>query len=209
MSSYSRTVQWLVWGFLAVVIVSILIAYLGQRASTSKLPVFHQIQSFALTNQNGRTVTLDSLRGNVWIADVIFTRCAGTCLVLTREMREVQAAFPATARLRFISLTADPEFDSSEVLRKYGNHFQADPQRWFFLTGEKSDVYGLAIDQLKFTVVDNERDRKPGEELFLHSQKFVVVDATGHVRTYINGTEPNTVPELIRVTKALLKEGTR
>jgi protein SCO1/2 len=206
MSSYSRTIRWLVWGFLGAVIAGVLVTYLGQRSVRSELPVYQQISSFALTNQHAQPVTLETLRGQVWIANIIFTRCAGPCAKLTRQMHDVQAAMPATAPLRFISLTADPKFDTPEVLREYATRFQADPTRWFFLTGNKPDVYRLAIDELKLTVIDNEKNRAPDEDLFIHSQKFVVVDAAGHVRAYIEGDEPATVDQLVRTAKALLKE---
>jgi protein SCO1/2 len=206
MSTNSRTIQRVVWGFLAAIILSIFATYFARRVEAPNLPVYSQISGFNLTNQSGQTVTLAALRGKVWIANVIFTRCAGPCARLTREMQQVQAAFPETAQLCFVSLTADPAFDTPEVLRQYGNRFQADPGRWFFVTGNKSDVCSLATKELKFTVIENEQDGQPGEDLFIHSQKFVVADRGGRIRAYIDGDEPQTVPQLTRAVEALLNE---
>jgi protein SCO1/2 len=121
-------------------------------------------------------------------------------------MTHVQAAFPKTAPLRLVSLTADPAHDKPEILRQFAGDFAAESERWFFLTGEKRDVYALAIEGLKLTVIDNEKDREPDEDLFIHSQKFVVVDRSGNIRAYVDGDEPETVPQLIRAVKAVLKE---
>src|SRR5436190_24132941 len=79
MSSYSRTIQWIVWGFLAAIILFIFAAYFRHQIEPPKLPVYSQISDFVLTNQNGQAVTLATLRGHVWIANVIFTRCPGPC----------------------------------------------------------------------------------------------------------------------------------
>jgi protein SCO1 len=191
---------------LGAIILSILAAYVWRSGETPKLPVYGQIGEFALTNQNGKTITLASMQGKIWIANVIFTRCPGPCARLTRQMQQVQAAFPKKAPLRLVSLTADPAYDTPELLRQFGNNFQADHERWFFLTGKKPDVYSLAINELKLTVIDNEKDRKPDEDLFIHSQKFVVVDRSGGIRAYVDGDEPETVPQLARAVKALLRE---
>lgn len=198
--------QRLVWGFLAAIILSIFAAYFLRRPESGTLAVYSQIGDFALTNQHGQPVTLETFRGHVWIANVIFTRCSGPCAKLTHQMGQVQAAFPQTGQLRFVSLTADPAYDTPDVLRQYGQRFGAEPGRWFFLTGAKADVYALATKELKFTVIDNEPPRKPDEDLFIHSQKFVVLDRTGRIRAYIDGDEPETVPQLVLAVKTLLKE---
>jgi protein SCO1/2 len=206
MTSHSRTVRWLVWGFFGAVVAAIFAAYVLRRPEAPSLPVYGPIGHFALTNQSGQPVTLATLHGNVWIANVIFTRCSGPCAKLTSQMRQIQTAFPETAPLRLVSLTADPAYDTPEVLRHYAKRFQADPARWHFLTGAKAEVYSVAINELKFTVIENEEDRKPDEDLFIHSQKFVVVDRNGRIRAYIDGDEPQTVPKITSVVAALLRQ---
>jgi cytochrome oxidase Cu insertion factor (SCO1/SenC/PrrC family) len=38
----------------------------------------------------------------------------------------------ARDKVRLVSLTADPEHDTVEVLRTYGERFEADAKRWHF-----------------------------------------------------------------------------
>jgi protein SCO1/2 len=205
-SGNQRPIQWIVWGFLGVIILGICFAYVGQRFATPELPIYGQIRNFTLTNQNGQVVAFADLQGKVWVANVIFTSCAGPCPKLTHQMEQVQAAFPETVPVRFISLTADPATDTPPVLRQYGSRFHANPARWFFLTGKKSDVYAFATQELKFTVIDNGGDRKSDEDQFIHTEKFAVLDRRGRIRSYIDGDEPQTVPKLTRAVEILLKE---
>src|SRR5271170_2006727 len=107
------------------------------RAHKSALPVIGQIADFTLTNQDGKITTLADLTNHVWVADIIFTRCAGPCPRMTGQMKSLQDALPQSSEAKFVTLTTDPENDTPEVLKKYGERFNADFSRWNFLTGTK------------------------------------------------------------------------
>jgi protein SCO1 len=151
--------------------------------SSQPLPVYGTIADFTLTNQNGRATTLADLRGHVWVADIIFTRCAGPCPKMTRQMEQIQQALPASSDARFVTLTTDPGFDSSSVLHAYAERFNADPSRWYFLTGSKTQIAALAVRSLKLTALEKQpSERESAEDLFIHSTIFVVVDKAGQLR---------------------------
>ena len=95
------------------------------------------IADFTLTNQNGSAVSLADLRGQVWVADIIFTRCPGPCLKMTRQMKELQEALPPASQAKLVTLTTDADFDTPPVLKAYAERFGADTNRWMFLTGPK------------------------------------------------------------------------
>src|ERR1035438_2677460 len=146
-----RRLDWLAWGGLALVALTLLAAFLlvqlkSRTAPVQPLPVYGQIADFSLTNQDGRAVSLADLRGQVWVADVIFTRCPGPCLKMTKQMKAVQDALPSGDMAKLVTLTTDADFDTPPVLRTYAERFQADPQRWMFLTGTKQEVAKLAIE---------------------------------------------------------------
>ncbi len=147
------------------------------------LPVYGQVADFTLTNQIGQAVSLADLRGHVWVADIIFTRCAGPCLKMTRQMKEIQAALPPAAETRLVTLTTDPEYDGPPVLKRYAERFGADSNRWLFLTGSKKQIAGLAIDSLKLTAIEKKpEERSTPQDLFIHSTIFVVIDKEGRLR---------------------------
>ena len=210
MKKPTRSIEWIVWGGLALVIAAIFGAYiassLGKNHSPT-LPVLCRVSDFALTNQFGRVVALGDFRGQVWVADIVFTRCPGPCAAMTRAMSELQSALPPTQPVKLLSLTADPEFDTPEVLRKYGEKFGAAPERWQFLTGKKLDVYRLATKGLLLAVDEVKADERTSpDDLFVHSTRFVVVDKQGRVRGSFDGTVPSSRPKIVEAIQTLLRE---
>jgi protein SCO1 len=207
---FSRTVQWLVWGGLGAVIMAVvgLYAWKLSQPREAPLPVLGVVRPFSLTNQLGQAVSMAELQERVWVANVVFTRCAGPCARLTRQMREVQDAFQPGAPVRFVSFTADPEFDQPPVLLEYGQRFGADAERWFFLTGSQREIYRLAMEDLKFVVMETDPEtRQPDEDLFIHSTRFVVVDGRGQIRAYVDGDEPDSPRQIEKAVRRLLREG--
>lgn len=174
------------WVGVGLLIVILAVAFVMSRVSPARgpaAPVLGQVADFTLTNQNGQMVTLANLKGSVWVADIIFTRCAGPCPRMTQQMKLLQDALPPTSRVRLVSLTTDPDFDTPEVLKTYATHFEADPDRWMFLTGTKKEIAALAIDSLKLTAIEKSpEDREDPADLFIHATIMVVVDKAGRLR---------------------------
>ncbi|MBI4391779.1 MAG: SCO family protein, partial [candidate division NC10 bacterium] len=118
-----------------------------------RLPVYGAVPDFALTERSGRPVMAEALRGKVWIATFIFTRCSDTCPLQSAEMARLQGEFAAEEDLRLVSVTVDPEWDTPAVLARYATHFGAHPDRWLFLTGERATIHALAREAFRLGVV--------------------------------------------------------
>jgi protein SCO1/2 len=161
-----------------------LLAKVQARAShSSSLPIYAQVADFSLTNENGGAVSLADLRGRVWIADIIFTRCPGPCLRMTAQMKELQEALPKDSQTKLISLTTDPDYDTPAILKLYAEHNGADFGRWTFLTGTKAQIGNLATDSLKLSAVAiKPEDRASPTDLWVHSTIFVIVDKHAQLR---------------------------
>ena len=202
-----RRTEWLVWGGLALVGLTLLAALLFARFASRSgpgqlLPVYGQIADFGLTNQDGRAVSLADLRGQVWVADIIFTRCPGPCLRMTKQMKALQDALPLGSPTKLVTLTTDADFDTPPVLKSYAKRFEADPQRWMFLTGTKRGIANLAIDSLKLTAIEKKpEERESPQDLFVHSTIFVIADKRGQLRgvfeTTGEGIDPQNVKQQI------------
>jgi len=181
-------------------------------APVDRLEVYGPVSDFHLTNQAGKAVSLASLQGHVWVGDIIFTRCAGPCPRMTRQMKELQDALPAGSDTKLVTLTTDPDNDTPEVLKKYGERFGADWRRWSFLTGTKPQIAKLAIDSLKLTALEKRpEDREAPEDLFIHSTIFVLVDKQARLRGVFETTGEDIdftqVKEtILRSTRTLEKE---
>src|SRR5438093_7635275 len=205
----TRSIEWIVWGGLALVILASAAVFIASKFGRPNPPllVYGTVPDFALTNQSGRVVSLSDLRGRVWVADIIFTRCPGPCPKMTQQMSELQAALRADEPVNFVSLTADPEFDTPEVLRRYGEEFGASADRWHFLTGKKSDLYRLATKGLMLVLDEvKPEQRESDNDLFVHSTLFVVVDKQGRIRATFEGAEPSSGPRILETIRLLLKE---
>ena len=191
-----RKVEWLVWGGLLLVVATLLMIFLLERVrarntKAAPLPVLGQVSDFTLTNQNGGGVSLSNLHGQPWLADIIFTRCPGPCLKMSRQMKEIQEALPAASRVRLVSLSTDPQYDTPAILQAYNERFQfnAKPERWMFLTGTKEQIAKLAIDSLKLITMEKPvAERDSVNDLFIHSTIFVAVDKKGQLRAIFETT---------------------
>ena len=193
------------------------------RATSSGFPNYGAVTDFAVTNHLGQVVTKASLKGKLWVANIIFTRCPGPCAEMTRQMAALQKAVPADWPVQFITLTTDPEFDNPQILARYADKFGGDPKRWWFLTGTKKDMVNLAVQGLKLTTIEKpEGQRDLPDDLFIHSSISVLVDGHGNVRKTLEVLPPDSeegdaeiatfkqdsVKRMREAIEQLLKEGT-
>ena len=163
------------------------------------------LPEFALENQRGETYGLADLRGTVWVADFIFTRCAGTCPMITHRMAALQRdleADPALGGVRLVSLSVDPGHDRPEVLRDYAAARDADTARWTFLTGTREAVRTIVRDGFKLPVEDQDDPVMP----IVHSQHFVLVDRAGRVRGLYDALTPEGESDLRRALALVVAE---
>jgi len=144
-----------------------------------------QLVEFSLVDSRGEEVTLADLAGRPFILDFVFTTCTGPCPAMSARMRDMQEQLEGSD-VRLVSVSVDPERDDPEALAAYAEALEADPERWWFLTGEKDQIRALA----RSVQVAADPDPTPGAELgtqVTHSTKFVVVDGAGRVRGYYDG----------------------
>jgi len=153
-------------------------------SSADEMPVIGELTSFNLINQDGKPTTLTDYAGKVWVADIIFTRCPGPCARMSRHLADLQTNFLDDNVIRFVSLTSDPEFDTPAVLKTYATRFaNTSDGKWSFLTGDKTSIRRLAVNDFKFVMVEKPlKDQKVPDDFFIHSTWFVVVDGQGKIR---------------------------
>lgn len=153
---------------------------------------------FSLTERNGASFSKEELLGSPWIANFIFTRCAGQCPLMNLKMRGLQSRLGAENGFRFVSFTVDPENDTPEVLSAYADRFGAEKGRWFFLTGPQAE-----IDRILGGFFLG-----PVEELAMHSLRFILVDGQGRIRGYYDSSDGAAMKQLLHDSDLILKETT-
>ncbi len=149
--------------------------------------IFHRVGDITLTNQLGQKVSLNKdLRGKILVIDFIFTSCPTVCPQLSANMKEIQKAYikKNPELVQFISISVDSERDSVPVLRAYADRYNADHDRWWFLTGNKDSIFNYAKNELGLLLNDAD---VPGD--FVHSQQMVLLDTFRNIRGYFNGLD--------------------
>jgi protein SCO1/2 len=190
-----------------LVLLVLLVAHPLHPFASSPLPVLGSLPDFALTDQDNQNVTLASLRGEVWIADVIFTRCAGQCPVMSSHMQEIQDTLSAGSPVKLVSFTTDADFDTPVVLKKYAAHYNARDGQWIFLTGSKAALRHATVEGLKLSVVDKPPgQRDNADDFFIHSQKLVVIDQNGRIRGYFDGETAEGMAQALAAAKTLVRQ---
>lgn len=156
---------------------------------------------FQFTAQDGKTVSTEDLKGKVWIANFIFTRCAGPCPVMTSHMAELNRQLGTKLKdVELVSITVDPEYDSPSVLKEYGERVGATSERWKFLTGPNDQVQNVIVKGFLQAL------SKDGEGAPVHSTRFVLVDRDGWIRGFQDGNDPEVVQKLLVDIGDLLRE---
>lgn len=158
---------------------------------------FGAVPQFNLLERSDKMVSLDDLKGSIWLADFIFTYCAGPCPKMSLQMAELQKAVPPETNVRFVSFTVDPERDSTPRLREYADAYGADPERWLFLTGDKGTIAALATDGFHAGSKDDP---------LLHSTLFAMVDKKGHIRNYYHSDDPDLIKKVLDGIAELIRD---
>lgn len=157
--------------------------------------VWHKVKPFKFKNQFGKEVGLEDWGGKVIIADFFFTSCPSICPKLTRNMKKLQTAFKKTDSLvRFVSFTVDPMRDSVQALKAYGDKFGIDHDTWFMLTGEKKDLYDMALNEFKANIASNGNI----DTGFIHTDRFFLLDRDRVVRGWYSGLDSVNLDKLIK-----------
>jgi protein SCO1/2 len=161
----------------------------------ASVPDYGTVADFNFTDQSGKPFGLKDLKGKIWVADFVFTRCMGPCPMLTTRMAALQKEMKGQSDLRFVSFSVDPDYDAPNVLASYAKTYGADGSTWHFLTGPKEKIYALIRSSFHLAVAPGE-NQKPSITDILHSLYFVLVDRNGKVLGYFNTDEEAALDKL-------------
>lgn len=169
----------------------------GKRSTDT---VWHRLGNFSFTNQEGKTITWDSLKGKIVVANFFFTHCPTICPGLTRNMKKMAESIHNGQRVgermnkqvHFLSFSVDPERDSVARLKYWADKYQVNPARWWLLTGDKKEIYDLIINEMKVGLVDG----NGVDSNFIHSDRFVLIDSSRYVRGYYSGLDSSALARL-------------
>lgn len=163
----------------------------------------HTIPPFSFLDQDGKTVTENTVKGKIYVANFIYTRCAGICPKMTENMHLLQEKFLKDDAVVLLSHSVTPEADSVPVLKAYALKKGIVSGKWHLLTGNIDSIYNLAKKQ--YYAGDTIGYYQTGKE-FLHTENFLLIDRERHIRGVYNGTLPIEMLRLEEDIATLKKE---
>lgn len=171
-------------------------------ASVKHIQSNHKISYFQLFNQNGDTITQENYKNKIYIADFFFTRCQTICIAMAYNMSELQEYYKKDDDIMFLSHSVTPVMDSVSVLKEYADRKGVIDGKWNVTTGSKKHIYDLARKSY-FAVLDEGGDG--GENDFIHTEQFILIDKERRIRGFYDGTEKEDMKKLkndIEILKA-------
>ena len=167
------------------------------------LQVGDPLPEYHFTNQLGQAVSTKQFKGQALAITFVFTRCPlpNFCPRMSSNFEEVQKKLVARpngpTNWHLLTISFDPEFDTPTILRAYAERFNADPQRWEFLTGSVPEITALS-QQFGQTFWRE-------EGALNHNLRTVVIDASGRVAKIITGntwTSDELAEDIVKATAA-------
>jgi len=179
------------------------LAYYGPKhALKVNDTTYHFIPDFEFTDQDNEKVNLNTVKNKIYVTEFFFTTCKSICPIMNTNLESVYAAFKDKKDFLILSHTVDPETDSVPVLKEYALLHGVKDKRWLFATGTKPKLYELA----RKGYLLNAEEGNGGEEDFIHTQNFALIDKEQHIRGFYDGTDSAEVVHLIQDIKLLYKE---
>lgn len=167
--------------------------------------IYHTISDFSFISQDSSIVTQETVKNKIYIADFFFTTCKSICPKMTNHLMRVQNAFSDDPEIVIISHTVDPERDTPPVLAAYASKHKAIEGKWYFVTGDKKQLYDVARNSYYITAMPGDGT---GDD-FIHSEKIVLVDKDKRIRGFYDGTDYYDITRLIEEVKVLKWEYTK
>jgi len=163
--------------------------------------IYPTIPSFEFLNQDSTLITDKFFEGKIYVANFFFTHCPSICPTMQRNLLKAYEKYKNDDRIAFLSHSIDFKYDQPSVLKEYATKLGVTNDKWQFVTGTKSDIYGISD---KYLVYTKEDENVPGG--YDHSGYLVLIDKDKHIRGAYDGTTDMEVDKLLADIELLLKE---
>ena len=189
----------------AAVVPAIVVPTLMCRPADPALDDLGAVGNFALTDERDQPFTDAALRGHVTIVSFLFTRCDTICPVTTMKMARLQdKTFDARARIKLVSFSVDPAYDTPARLAEYAQRYRADPERWRFVTGPV-EAMRRVVEGPFMNSMASEGTTPSGAPAIAHSGYFLLVDGNAHIRGAYDSSDIQRLDEMIRDARYLAR----
>ncbi|MFZ4671665.1 MAG: SCO family protein [Flavobacterium sp.] len=167
---------------------------------------------FELTDQNNAKISNETYKGKVYVVEFFFSTCPTICPIMNRNMVDIQNEFFGNPNFGIVSISINPEYDTSKVLQEHAQKIGVKSSNWHLLTGDKDYIYSIANKGFNLYVGEN-KNISAG---FEHSGLFALIDKQGTIRCrkdkfenpilYYDGLDKKGVKAITQDIKKLLNE---
>ena len=190
--------------FIIVVMVPV-VWVIAKRPHDPHLTDLGVVPPFSLVDDRGEPINQEVFRGHPTIVSFLFTRCDTICPITTMKMARIQdKTFDVGSKVKLVSFSVDPKYDTPDRLAEYALKYKADPTRWRFLTGPYDDIYRLVEGPFMSSMM-REPDRPNGIPNIAHGGYFILVDGNLHIRGTYDSGDIHRLDELIRDARYLAR----
>lgn len=137
------------------------------------------VPDFSVTTQDGSTLRLSDLKGEVVVLTFIYTRCPSPefCPAMDAKFadlaRRISASPTRAGRIRLLSISFDPDHDTPEILADHARRRGARPPLWTFVVASHDELERVA-GPLGLTFV-------PGTREIDHNLRTAVIGPDGRL----------------------------
>lgn len=163
---------------------------------------YHKIADFSLINQNGQTVTQDTYKDKIYVADFFFTTCQTICPIMTDHMYQIQKEILDDDEVLLLSHSVTPKIDSVTQLKKYAKEKGVIDRKWNLVTGDKKQIYELARKSYLAVKTQGNGDQFD----MIHTENFMLIDKKRQIRGFYDGTNPKDIEKLLEDIDTLKDE---
>jgi len=178
--------------------------YFGPLDIVSQDTAFFQIPKFFLTDQNGQNLGYKTFKGKPLIVEFFFTKCSTICPIMTKELVNLQQRLEEdnfNSKINFLSITIDPENDTTEVLKSYIKEKGVNEENWKFAFADMAYTEELSKEGF-FLAIDRNAEAIDG---VIHSSQVVLVDEHRHIRGAYDAVDQTEMERLYKDLNSLMK----
>jgi len=155
---------------------------IAQAIGGNSAPLNFAAPAFTLTDQDGRQVSLASLRGKVVLLTFLDPVCTNDCPLIAQEFRQADQMLGAKSRkAELVAIVANPLYHSVAYTRAFDSQERLTGlPNWLYLTGSLAELeqawknYAVAAQIL------------PAGGMIAHSDVAYVIDVSGRTRTELD-----------------------
>jgi protein SCO1/2 len=191
--------------FVVLTILFLYFVFAGTDNWKVKLPTVSFVKPFSFTNQDGKTIDENDLKGKVTVVEYFFTTCKGICPRMNASLKKIYSEYKDEPDFLILAHTVQPEKDSVARLRFYADSMKIDTRKWILVTGRKDSLYKAARGS--YLLDDPANSVEKLEDQFIHTQFVALVDKAGNVRGGVYDTlKKDEMEKLSKDIAGLLKE---